>query len=73
MTKPKRDRAYQRCLYVDVKDLPRLREIIDTFRAPDAYVGTSIVNDTAMLMLKIRKRDLLMVKLAVNLRKVERR
>lgn len=71
----RRDRAFPRLLSLHVKDLPRLWQIIESFETPTTCPKVFPLNpkDQVKVSLKLRKRDLLAIKLAVNLEKVEKR
>lgn len=63
-----RDRPYERIVVIDLKDKNRLEHIISDIPRTDVLKGYQSGNGKATYILKVKKIELLTIKLSINAR-----
>lgn len=67
-----RDRAFDRVVVVSLKDESRLQAILDTIPREDLIKNYSRIDGKAYLILKIKKQELLMIKLSIPVESISK-
>ena len=67
-----RDRAYDRAVTIDLKDKDRMLSILETIPREDLVKSHTHENGKAYFILKIKKQELLMIKLAIETKSVSK-
>jgi hypothetical protein len=67
-----RDRAFDRAVVIALKDKDRMLSILDTIPRPDLVKSHTHENGRAYFVLKIKKQELLMIKLAIETKSVSK-
>jgi len=67
-----RDRAFDRAVVIALKDKDRMLSILETIPREDLVKSHSHENGKAYFVLKIKKQELLMIKLAIETKSVSK-
>ena len=67
-----RDRAFDRAVVIALKDKERMLSILDTIPRKDLIKSHTHENGRAYFILKIKKQELLMIKLAIETKSVSK-
>ena len=72
MNTEKRDRAFDRVVVIDLKDKMRMEAILDTIPREDVCKVCNHIGSQASYILKIKKQELLMIKLTIGTKSVKK-
>ncbi len=72
MSTETRDRAYDRAIVISLNDKDRMLSILSTIPREDLIKSHSHENGKAYFILKVKKQELLMIKLAIETKSVSK-